>query len=151
MKSNTLTILAIVALIAILLPDAADACMCEAPDFSRQFCRSKFAAIISLQRARPREDDGLYAAFTFATRSLIRAIDDESESALLRDQTLFVRKRRNSCTPQLRSGGTYVIYGQPTSDGRIVATNCNTIPIELLTDQERADLDRYAANGIACR
>ena len=126
-------------------------CSCEAPDFRRQFCRSKYAAVITVDRPTTRNDDGLYAAYKFTTRTVLAANDEDSERVLLGSQIIHVRRRKTSCAADLQPGTTYVIYGQPSSDGRIVATACNAIAYDFLTDEERAEIERYSQKGLPCR
>ncbi|KAI1283780.1 hypothetical protein HDE_12521 [Halotydeus destructor] len=114
------------------------------------FCRAKYAAIVTLGSAAKQLDDGLYSAHAMKVRHVLRSSGDEAERAMAAE-VLFTRKRRNSCALDIVVKGTYVIFGEPTTDGRAVANTCNAINVDLLTDAEKGQLEQFTKHGVPCR
>lgn len=76
----------------------------------------------------------------------------EGERAL-KSQLMWTRlpSRTSSCTPAIRPGHKYLMFGDVAPDGRAFVTVCNLISWDSLTNHQKAEVQKYKENGLHCR
>lgn len=74
----------------------------------------------------------------------------EGEKAL-KSQIIWSRISKSSCSPVIRPGFRYLIFGDVSPDGRALVNTCNLMQWETLTQLEREELRSYAERGLPCR
>lgn len=149
-KSYNLLIATSLAIVVVAIQvTTVESCSCDYPNFRAQFCRSKYAALVQIGGPAQQFDDSNYAAYSMDVKNIMKS-SSEGEQAL-RSNVLWTKRRRSSCNVQLIPSATYVIFGDITSDGRVIVSMCNAMDYESLTDEERKEIGFYLENGIQCR
>jgi hypothetical protein len=73
----------------------------------------------------------------------------------LSNKILWVRRSRSTCNPMDRikqNGSTaYLVFGDTTSDGRLLLESCKMMQWDFMTEEERSLVRSFVRNGLPCR
>lgn len=126
------------------------ACSCEPFNVENVICKSHFAVLVLVTGVGP-SSKTLDSFYVEVRQSFKMAYEAAKAFRDYGSGLVYSQRKFTSCALRLKSNEYYLLYGHLNFRNQPMITFCTTIRYELLTEEEKMNLNLISVKGLDCK